>query len=155
MVACSTASDTLVRKSTDAVAAPQRIVEPLRLLDIASQIDDQQMAANGSCLKTGSPPERSRLLYMILPRDSSHLRLNVVTSSDGNRVNMIDLVRGSGAGTLWAATQIGATASIVTRAFTSISDRAPTLGSLPADGQEAQLLRAIAAAAIRVSCVDS
>jgi hypothetical protein len=125
------------------------------MLDFASWITDPQFTAHGSCIKTGSSPDRSRLVYLIRAEEAAYIRLNVVTAPDGSEIQLIDLVRGSADGTQWSATQRRAGDAVVTRGFASISDHAPVVGSLAGDGSDAQQLRAIAAAAIRLSCAES
>jgi hypothetical protein len=123
-----------------------------RMLSLESRITDAYVTAHGSCLTTGLRPERSRLLYLMLPEDTAYLRLNVVSSANGVTVEMIDFVRGLPSGAQWSATQRGAKDPVVTRTFASISDHAPLMGELAADGVDARRLRAVATNALGLHC---
>ena len=105
-----------------------------RLLSLGSRITDSYVEVHGSCLSTAPAPERSRLVYLMLPEDTGYVRINVVTSANGATIDIIDLVRGLPSGAQWSATQTHANSDAVTRAFATISDHAPVLGSLSTDG---------------------
>jgi hypothetical protein len=125
------------------------------MLSLAQRFTDANIGAHGSCLATAARPERSRLLYFIMSEDTAFIRLNVVTSADGARVELIDFVRGLPAGGQWSATQARLHDPVVTRTFASISDHAPRVGSLVGYGPDAQSLRGLADAALRLACTSS
>jgi hypothetical protein len=157
-VSCDSASQQApTKKQSSSVSAapttPTIAVE--RLLSLRSRITDSYVHAHGSCVPTAPRPERSRLVYLMLPEDTGYVRINVVTSANGATVEMIDLVRGLPLGGQWSATQAHATADVVTRAFATISDHAPLLGSLSATGAEARQLRDVATATLGLPCPTS
>ena len=138
-----------------AAPATAGIVDVARMLSLAQYITDTNVGAHGSCLATAARPERSRLLYLIVSEDTAFIRLNVVTSADGARVGLIDFVRGLPTGGQWSATQARLHDPVVTRAFASISDHEPRVSSLGGYSPDAQSLRDLADAALRLACASS
>jgi hypothetical protein len=153
LVSCGLSSDAVTRRTAKRAAESADVsVDPLHMLDVASRITDANVNANGSCLATAARPDRSRLLYLIVSEDTAFIRLNVVTSTDGAQVEMIDFVRGLPSGGQWSATQPHPHDQLVARTFASSSDRSPKIGYFGADGAEAQHLRDLATATLALAC---
>jgi hypothetical protein len=160
VAACRGAGDQRERSdsATRAVATDQSPVDPARVLALQPYFaEDRFKTVGGTCIKTDPEPGRSRILYAVLPSESTYVRLNVV-SVDGRRLDMIELVRGvsgGGGARIWTAMTHGRNGQlgpIVTELFASASDKAPTTTELPVDGAAGQVLQAVAAAAMKLPC---
>ena len=156
LIACSQQSGAVAHVATNEAtpSAPSGgPVDPRRMLDLERYLNDGYVAMHGSCLETDSRPDRSRLIYVMMPEDTAYFRLTVVSPANGGEIELIDFVRGLPNGGQWAATQLQANAPAVTRLFKSISDKAPIISSLPAD--YIPELRSVAAAAVKLPCASS
>ena len=156
LIACSQQSDTGARVATnDAMPSVPSggPVDPRHMLDLERFLNDGYVAMHGSCLETDARPDRSRLLYVMMPEDTTYIRLTVVSPANGGEIELIDLVRGLPNGGQWAATQLQPNAPAVTRLFKSISDKSPIVSSLTADNIPD--LRSVAAAALKLPCASS
>jgi hypothetical protein len=145
--------------ATPAEAVDRTPVDPVGALALARYFtDDGFRSVGGACIKTDPEPGRSRIIYALLPSESTYVRLNVI-SLDGRRVDMIELVRGvtgGGGARIWTAithARDGRLGPIVTELFASANDKAPATSEIPADGSAGQLLQNIATAAMRLPCV--
>jgi len=140
-------------------AADHAPIDPVGALGLERYFTENGFRlVGGSCIKTDPDPGRSRIIYAILPGESTYVRLNVV-ALDSRRVDMIELVRGvtgGGGGRIWTAithARGGQLGPVVTELFASASDKAPATSEVPVDGPAGQLLQNIATAAMKLPCV--
>jgi len=141
--------------STAAEATRETAVDASRMLSLTQYINDANVGEHGTCLATATRPDRSRLIYLVIPEDTAFIRFNVVTSADGAGIQLIDFLRGLPNGGQWSATQARSHDAVVSRTFASITDHAPRIITFGGDGLEAQRLRELAAAALGLTCPSS
>ncbi len=156
LIACSQESGRVSRVATnDATpfASSTGPIDPRHMLDLERYLNESYVAMHGACLESDSRPDRSRLLYVMMPEDTAYIRLTVVSPANGGEIELIDLVRGLPDGGQWAATQLQPNAPAVTRLYKTISDHAPVVSSLTADNIPE--LRSVAAAALKLPCANS
>lgn len=126
--------------------------EATRAVDIAPLLTEALVAQQGTCFLTASGPERSRLVYSLLPSQASYLRLTVVASPDGARPVMVDLARGlTGRRILYATLAPGAEL-VRLQMFRSASDRRPTVTDVPLADPAAQHLLLLGERALTLPC---
>lgn len=133
---------------SDAAPTPPDVMHLLRLEGLVSP---GNVAANGTCIPFDASG-RSRLIYLMLPAESSYVRLTVVARPGGS-ADMVDLVRGIPDGRIWSATLEGPRGTTTARLFASANDKAPTTDEWSAQDQRTQRLSEVAAAAIQSPCV--
>ncbi|HKW12065.1 MAG TPA: hypothetical protein VJO33_16885 [Gemmatimonadaceae bacterium] len=119
---------------------------------VAVLVTDSLIAREGTCLQIERAPARSRLIYSLLPAESSYLRLAVVTSPDGARPVMVDLARGlTGRRILYATLAPGA-GLVRLRKFRSASDQHPLVTDVPLGHPAAQHLLLLGERALTLTC---
>ncbi len=151
--ACANASRTPA-DSTAAQPASERAeaVNIANALDLSQVLTAGYVAAHGSCIPTASAPARSRLLHVLIPDQSSYLRLNVVTSPDGSRPELIDLARGVGGTRIWYATVERGASTVRTETFVNQGDKKPVVTELPFSDPAGQRLEQLARDALSLPC---
>lgn len=127
-------------------------VDSRRALDLDRYLTPQVVAERGTCIATGAPPSRSRLVYVLAPDSLIYVRLNVGTSGDGSQPEMIDLARGIGGSRIWYATLERGSHVVTTRTFMSQGDKNPTTLEVALGGAEGQQLLRLARAALQLPC---
>ena len=144
------------RPSDSATAAQPRAVashvDVMRMLDLVGSINPTYVAAHGTCIPIDGEG-RSRLIYLMLPAESSYVRLDVVAPSRGP-IELIDLVRGVPDGRIWAATLDHPRQPAKARLFASANDKTPETEEWPDQDPRSQRLREVAAIAIEAPCLQ-
>jgi hypothetical protein len=124
----------------------------MHLLRLEAFVSPGNVAANGTCIPFDASG-RSRLIYLMLPAESSYVRLSVV-ARPGGPIDLVDLVRGIPDGRIWEATLEGPRGATTARLFASASDKSPVTDEWTAQDQRTQRLSEVAAAAIQSPCVS-
>ena len=135
-----------------ALAAPAGPVDAMHMLDLAGSINPTYVAAHGTCIPIDAAG-RSRLIYLMLPAESSYVRLSVVAPAHGS-VEMIDLVRGVPDGRMWAATLEHPRQPARSWLFASANDKTPATEEWSDQDPRSQRLREIGGIAIEAPCVE-
>ena len=142
-------------READSTAARQsRVATPVdatRMLDLSSAVNPANVAARGTCIPI-DVEGRSRLIYLILPAESSYVRLTVV-ARPRKPIEMVDLVRGIPDGRIWSATLDGPHRPVTARLYSSASDKAPVTDEWPDQDLRSQQLLDVAGVAIGSPCV--
>ncbi len=152
-VAC--ASGSRPAADTSSVQSTSKTVEPVNVanaLSLSEVLTADYVAAHGSCVSTAAAPARSRLLHILIPDQSSYLRLNVVTSADGSRPEMIDLARGAGGSRIWYATLDRGATSVRMETFVNQGDKHPNVAEVALGDPTGQRLEQLARAALSLPC---
>jgi hypothetical protein len=121
----------------------------MRLLRLDASVAPANVATYGTCIPIDESG-RSRVVYLMLPAESSYVRLTVV-GRPGEPIEMADLVRGIPDGRIWSATlngRRGATAHL----FASANDKSPITDEWIAADQRTQRLTEVATTAISSPC---
>jgi hypothetical protein len=123
----------------------------MHLLRLDAWVAPSNVAVNGTCIPIDATG-RSRLIYLMLPAESSYVRMTVVAEPRGP-ITMVDLVRGIPDGRIWSATLEGPRAAVTARLFASANDKTPVTEEWLAQDQRTQRLTDVASAAIQAPCV--
>jgi hypothetical protein len=137
--------------STSAARASAPLPDVMRLLRLDASVAPTNVASFGTCIPIDGTG-RSRVVYLMLPAESSYVRLTVV-ARPGGPIEMVDLVRGIPDGRIWSATldrRRGATA----RVFASANDKSPIRDEWVLADQRTQRLTEVAMAAIQSPCAS-
>src|SRR5215467_3437301 len=87
-----------------ATPAPKPPPDVMRLLALDAALSPANAGARMTCIPIDAAGQ-SRLIYMLLPAESSYVRLTVVSARGA--IEMVDLVRGIPDGRIWSATAEG------------------------------------------------
>lgn len=142
-------ADTASVAQTRVAAGP---VDAMHMLDLAASINPTYVAAHGTCIPIDAEG-RSRLIYLMLPAESSYVRLSVIAPSHGP-VDMIDLVRGVPDGRIWSATLERSRRQATSRLFLSANDKAPATDQWSDQDARSQRFQEIGAVAIEAPCAQ-
>jgi hypothetical protein len=147
MAACDRSARRDARTDTTNVAAEAPAPDVMHLLDLDASVIPINVESHGTCISLDAA-RRSRVVYLMLPAESSYVRLAVVASH--GPIDLVDLVRGIPDGRIWTATLDGSHATA--RLFKSASDKAPVTSEWPAGDQRVERLRTVATTAIQSPC---
>ncbi len=131
------------------VAEPAPLPDVTRLLNLDASVTPINVAAHGSCIAIDAD-RRSRVVYLMLPAESSYVRLAVVAPHGS--VDVVDLVRGIPDGRIWSATFNASRRSATARLFASANDKAPVTTDWPAGDPRLERLLEVAGTAIQAPC---
>jgi hypothetical protein len=153
LAACDTAAHRAAQSDSarDKAAASTRPVDALHLLELGAAVNPSNVAERGTCLALDAE-RRSRLIYLLLPAESSYIRFAIV--SHRGQVDMIDLVRGIPDGRIWTATFEGAGGPATERLFASASDKKPATKVWPVGDLRLNRLHEVASVAIETPCAQ-
>ncbi len=141
------ASESRTRAATAATSAERP--DEMRLLDLGAAVNPTNVAARGTCISIDAE-RRSRVVYLMLPAESSYVRLAVVSPREP--IEMVDLVRGIPDGRIWSATYDGARRSATARLFASANDKSPATDEWFAGDPRLQRFLDVARTAIQSPC---